>query len=202
MADFCKILVQQGFWATRNLPGLQGTRKKHKNLRHAGSLAKVESAIEIAEEVIEQGGQVVLFTAFVDSAAQLADALNAGRITGAEDAEKRQAAIDAFQAGQTKAMVCTLGAGNVGITLTAAQTVVLVDRPWTPGDAVQAEDRLHRIGQKNAVTAIWLQANGADEAIDALLQQKHERIELVLAGKRKTLRGLGSISDMAEAVLG
>jgi SNF2 family DNA or RNA helicase len=172
------------------------------HLRHAGSLAKVESAVDMAEEVIEQGGQVVLFTAFTDSAAQIADALNAGRITGAEDAEKRQAAIDKFQAGESKAIVCTLGAGNVGITLTAAQTVILVDRPWTPGDAVQAEDRLHRIGQKGSVLAVWLQANGADEAIDALLEQKHERIELVLAGKRKSLRGIGSIGDVAEAVLG
>lgn len=171
-------------------------------LMHAGSLAKVEAAVEMAEEVIEQGGQVVLFTRFLDSAGQIADALNAGRITGAEDAIQRQAAIDAFQAGQTKAIVCTLGAGNVGITLTAAQTVILVDRPWTPGDAVQAEDRLHRIGQTGSVLAVWLQANGADEAIDALLEQKHERIELVLAGKRKTLSGVKSISDVAAAVLG
>lgn len=172
------------------------------HVRHASSIAKVESATELAEEVIEQGGQVVLFTAFKDSADSIAAALNAGMITGEQSADQRQQAIDAFQAGQLKAMVCTLGAGNVGITLTAALTVILVDRPWTPGDAIQAEDRLHRIGQKNAVTAIWLQANGADEAIDALLQQKHERIELVLAGKRKTLRGIGSISEVADAVLG
>jgi SNF2 family DNA or RNA helicase len=172
------------------------------HLRHAGSLAKVESAVELAEEVVEQGGQVVLFTAFQDSAGQLADALDAGKITGAQDADERTKTIDAFQAGQIKTVVCTLGAGNVGITLTAAQTVILVDRPWTPGDAVQAEDRLHRIGQKGSVLAVWLQANGADEAIDALLQQKHERIELVLSGKRKTLRGLGSVSDVAEAILG
>lgn len=172
------------------------------HLRHSGSVAKVESATELAEEVIEQGGQVVLFTAFKESAESLASALNAGKITGEQGPEQRQSAIDAFQAGALKAMVCTLGAGNVGITLTAAQTVILVDRPWTPGDAIQAEDRLHRIGQKNAVTAIWLQANGADEAIDALLEQKHERIELILTGKRKTLKGLRSISEVAEAVLG
>lgn len=172
------------------------------HLRHAGSLAKVESAVELAEEVLEQGGQVVIFTAFTDSAALIADHLGSVRITGAEDADARTAAIDAFQAGRVKSIVCTLGAGNVGITLTAAQTVVLVDRPWTPGDAIQAEDRLHRIGQKGSVLAVWLQANGADEAIDALLQAKHERIELVLAGKRKTLRGLGSIAEVAEAVLG
>ncbi len=172
------------------------------HLRHAGSIAKVESAVEMAEEILEQGGQVVLFTAFTDSAAQIADALGAGRITGAEDADQRQAAIDAFQSGASKSIVCTLGAGNVGITLTAAQTVILVDRPWTPGDAIQAEDRLHRIGQRGSVLAVWLQANGADEAIDQLLQAKNERIELVLAGKRRTLRGVGSIGEIADVILG
>lgn len=172
------------------------------HMRHAGSLAKCETAVELAEEVIEQGGQVVLFTAFRESAERIAEALHAEQIAGDVDAAQRQAAIDRFQAGDRKAIVCTLGAGNVGITLTAASTVILVDRPWTPGDAVQAEDRLHRIGQRNAVTSVWLQANGADEAIDALLEQKHERIELVLAGKRKSLRGIRSIGDVAEAVLG
>lgn len=172
------------------------------HLRHAGSIAKVESAVEMAEEVLEQGGQVVLFTAFTDSAAQIADALGAGRITGAEDAEQRQTAIDAFQDGKLKSMVCTLGAGGVGITLTAAQTVILVDRDWTPGQNLQCEDRLHRIGQRGSVLAVWLQANGADEAIDQLLQAKNERIELVLSGKRKTLRGVGTIAEIADVVLG
>ena len=62
---------------------------------------------------------------------------------------------------------------------------------------MQAEDRLHRIGQRSAVTAIWLQANGTDRAIDALLEKKQERIELVLAGKRKTMRGTGSTQEIA-----
>ena len=128
--------------------------------------------------------------------------MGAGLITGEQDADERQDAIDRFQAGALRSLVCTLGAGNVGITLTAAQTVLLVDRPWTPGDAVQAEDRLHRIGQRSAVTAIWLQANGADEALDALLGEKQERAELVLSGRRRTLDGIRSIQDLAEAVLG
>jgi SNF2 family DNA or RNA helicase len=98
-------------------------------------------------------------------------------------------------------MVCTLGAGNVGITLTAGRCVILVDRPWTPGDAIQAEKRCHRIGTTGTILSVWLQANGADEAIDALLQEKHEKIELVLAGKRKRME-IRSIADVAEAVLG
>jgi hypothetical protein len=158
------------------------------HMRHASSVAKVEAAVELAEEIIEQGGQVVLFTAFLESAAQLATALHAGRITGAEDAEQGQAAIDAFQAGHIKAMVCTVGAGNVGITLTAAQTVVLVDRPWTPGDALQAEDRLHRIGQRNSVLALWLRAFRIDEIIDEeIVLPKFSKIELVLSGEAREL---------------
>ena len=171
------------------------------HVMHAGSLAKVDAACEIAEEVLEQGGQVVLYFRFLDSARQAAERLGAGLITGEQDADERQDAIDRFQAGALRSLVCTLGAGNVGITLTAAQTVLLVDRPWTPGDAVQAEDRLHRIGQRSAVTAIWLQANGADEALDALLGEKQERAELVLSGRRRTLDGIRSIQDLAEVVL-
>mgnify|MGYP001568891805 CR=1 FL=1 len=172
------------------------------HLAHAGSLAKVRPAIEMAQEIIEQGDQVVLFTRFLDSAAQLASALEAGRITGDDDAAQRQEAIDLFQRGDLRAMVCTLGAGNVGINLTPAAYAILVDRPWTPGDAEQAEARLNRIGQTMPVTSIWLQVDAADAAIDALLEQKAERIELVLAGKRRTLRGIGSLGDVAAAVLG
>ena len=51
------------------------------------------------------------------------------------------------------------------------------------------------------MTAIWLQANGADEALDALLGEKQERAELVLSGRRRTLDGIRSIQDLAEVVL-
>lgn len=170
--------------------------------RHASSAAKLEAATELSEEILEQGNQVVLFTAFKDSAATLASALNAGTITGDQSSQQRQDVIDAFQAGKLRSIVCTFGAGGVGITLTAAQDVILVDRPWTPGDAVQAEDRCHRIGAKSAVTAHWLQANGLDEAIDALLCSKQERAELILTGERNTLEGVGGIIDLADKVLG
>ncbi len=170
------------------------------HLRHAGSIAKTETAIELAQEIVEQGGQVVLFTEFQDSANALHSALGGELLTGDTDTKDRQPMIDRFQSGKNKVFVGTIKAGGVGITLTAAQTVILVDRPWTPGDAVQAEDRLHRIGQAGNVTSLWLQANGTDEAIDAILEKKQERIELVLNGKRKTMRGTGSIHEIAREV--
>lgn len=156
------------------------------HLRHAGSVSKIESAVETAQEIIEQGGQVVIFTEFTESAKQIAGAFrDAGveLLTGETPADARQEMIDRFQSGQSKVFVGTIKAGGVGITLTAAQTVILVDRPWTPGDAMQAEDRLHRIGQNANVTAIWLQSNETDTMIDALLEKKQRNIELVLAGK-------------------
>lgn len=164
------------------------------HLRQAASLGKCESAIEIADEVIEQGSQVVLFTEFRETARKLELALSrygVGRITGDVNDEVVEREKQEFQTGKRKVMICTFKRGGVGHTLHAAATVVLVDRPWTPGDAAQAEDRLHRIGQANPVTAIWLQSNEVDITIDALLQAKEERIELVLNGKRKTLRGVG-----------
>lgn len=176
-------------------------------LRRAGSVAKVETALEMAQEILEQGKQVVIFTEFVESAqtlhAELGGELLTGAVTGKEDdgVSKRQAMVDRFQAGKSRVFISTIRAGGVGITLTAASDVILVDRPWTPGDTQQAIDRCHRIGQKNAVTAYWLQANGCDEAIDALLMAKQERIELVLSGKRKTLRGVSNPSEMAVEVL-
>lgn len=171
-------------------------------LRHAASVAKAEDACAQAQDILEEGGQVVIFVAFKDTGETIAQCLGVQFFSGDTPAQTRQQMVDDFQAGKSKAFVCSLGAGGVGITLTAAQTVILVDRPWTPGDAEQAADRLHRIGQKNAVTAVWLQYGDADTTIDQILQAKQERIDLVLEGKRKTLRGVGgSLTELAQQLL-
>jgi SNF2 family DNA or RNA helicase len=55
--------------------------------------------------------------------------------------------VDRFQMGMIDVLICTFGVGSTGITLTRSHTVILLDRPWTPGDTAQAEDRVRRIGQ-------------------------------------------------------
>lgn len=168
-------------------------------LRKVGSEAKVQSAVALAEELLEQGQQVVLFAEFVESAKAIHEALGGELLTG--ESKDRQAMIDRFQSGESKVFTGTIKAGGVGITLTAASNVILVDRPWTPADALQSEDRCWRLGQQNAVFATWLQLGHIDKAIDSLLLSKQERIELVLKGKRKTLRGLDSPKDLAKELL-
>ncbi len=169
--------------------------------RHAASLAKVESAVEIAQEAIEQGQGVLLFTAFRDTAERLATKLDADCLTGEVTGTRRQGMIDRFQAEESRVLVATIGAGGIGINLTAAQVVVMVDRGWTPSDVEQAEDRAHRLGTRHNVTSIWLQYGPIDEKIDQLLQVKQERIETILRGRDKHLRGIPSIRALAKEIM-
>jgi SNF2 family DNA or RNA helicase len=174
-------------------------------LRKIGSLYKVPAAIEYTAELLEQGQAVVIFTEYLESAKALYTALSqvctCELLTGETKQEDRQAIVDRFQSCTSKIFIGTIKAGGVGLTLTAANQVILVDRPWTPGDADQAEDRCYRIGQSNTVNAYWIQLGMIDEAIDSLLAEKRDRIEMLLKGKRKTLRGLSKPSELAKELL-
>jgi hypothetical protein len=169
--------------------------------RHAASLAKVDPAADLAQEALEEGQGVLLFCAFRESAERLASKLEADLLTGEVTKIRRQTMIDRFQAGESKVLVATIGAGGIGINLTAAQVVVMVDRAWTPGDTEQAEDRAHRIGQHQNVTSIWLQYGAVDEKIDQILQLKQERIDAVLQGKKRHLRNVPGVRALAKEIM-
>ena len=83
--------------------------------------------------------------------------------------------------------MATFAAGGLGFTLHRAQHVVLLERPWTPGDIDQAEDRCHRIGMEGGLISHWLQLGLADQLVDGLVASKAERIELLLGPRRVML---------------
>ena len=171
-------------------------------MRKLNSEYKVPGAIALVEELLEQGQQVVVFTEFVESAKALYKEFRqiSELLTG--DTKDRQGAVDRFQDSESKLFVGTTKAGGVGITLTAASNVILVDRPWTPGDAEQAEDRCYRLGQQNAVFVNWLQLGVVDESIDNLLAEKQRNIDLVLAGKNEAQIKTKAPKEFAEELLG
>jgi SNF2 family DNA or RNA helicase len=169
---------------------------------HAASLAKIEETKGFVEEIIGSGEQVGIFVRFRDVCHTLAGLFpNSETITSETPNAERQHIVDRFQAGQTRVIVCTFGAGGVGLTMTAASHAIMHDRPWTPGAVEQAEDRFHRIGSTKTVFSTWMQLPEADERIDDILQQKQERIDLALHGERKTMRGTKSVIAQAPMIL-
>jgi len=148
-------------------------------VRLIASEAKIGATVRLAQATLEKEPAVVIFTNFVAVAKEVHRKLkesgwNGHVLTGETPPKKRQPMVDDFQAGLSAVFVCTFGAGGVGLTLTAASTIILLDRPWTPGDALQAEDRVRRIGQTKAVMSIWIRAFDVDEQIDNLIEEKKQ----------------------------
>ena len=78
-------------------------------------------------------------------------------------------------------MIAGLRAGNVGINLTNAKYVIFAELDWSPAIHRQAEDRLHRIGQKNTVFAYYLVGKGTlDEHVAEILTDKEFEIDSIL----------------------
>ena len=107
-----------------------------------------------------------------------------GGITGDMPADKRQANVEAFQAGHIDVLFCSTVAAKEGITLTAANTVVFVEREWVPGWEEQAEDRVYRIGQESdSVHAVYLSvARTIDEKFNQVIEEKRKVVKAVLDG--------------------
>jgi hypothetical protein len=103
-------------------------------------------------------------------------------LTGETSLEERQQAVDSFQNNpDIKLFVGSIKAAGVGITLTAASTVVFAELDWVPGNITQAEDRSHRIGQTNSVLIQHLVLEGSlDAKMAKTIIEKQEIIEKAL----------------------
>ncbi len=174
-------------------------------VRHAASWAKVSTTTRIVEELVKENRPVVIFINYKDSAEALKSELEVlcptTILTSDITPIERDIRVQDFQAGKYKAIICTFGTGGVGITLTAASDVILVDRPWAPGEALQSEDRVHRIGTVNPVMSIWIQQHQVDKKIDALLLEKQKNVSEVMLGTRDTIEFNDTIEGQAEAIL-
>ncbi len=111
---------------------------------------------------------------------------DAAHLLGRDSVEQREAAVQAFQdpAGP-QLIVCSTRVGAQGITLTRASNVAFLDLEWTPAIHDQAEDRCHRIGQHDAVTAWYLlAAETIDETMIELIARKRGIVGAVTDGRR------------------
>ena len=105
-----------------------------------------------------------------------------GMITGKQNAQQRQLAVDMFQAGDLDVLCIVLKAGAEGLTLTRASRLVMVQESWSMGEGKQAADRIHRIGQHaDKVEIITLMSEGTvDEAVRAASEMKEQQLQSIV----------------------
>lgn len=114
------------------------------------------------------------------------DGFEHGMITGAQDSTQRQQAIDDFQSGKLKYVLVTIAAGGVGLTLTAADTMVFLQRAYSSTAMTQAKSRAHRIGSEihESVKIVnYITRDSIEEAQIAALEDKAIRIETIVKDK-------------------
>jgi SNF2 family DNA or RNA helicase len=105
--------------------------------------------------------------------------------TGDTPDTDRALAIEGFQSGAYDAFLGTIAAGGEGITLTRSSTVIFFDRTWNPSKNQQAEDRLHRAGQKNAVQVIdFFARDTVDDRVQNTNINKWSAIREILGDNR------------------
>ena len=154
--------------------------------RVAAGMAKVPHAIGFVRNIMEIEESVVVFCHHRAVHAALRENLQRFKpaaIIGGQSDAARQADIDAFQDGHTKLMIAGLRAGSLGINLSRARYVVFAELDWSPAIHRQAEDRLHRIGQREAVFAYYLIGNGTlDGRVADILVDKGREMDGILDG--------------------
>lgn len=113
-----------------------------------------------------------------------------GLITGAQDEDERQRAIDDFQEGKIKWILFTAQAGGVGVTLTAARRLIMLQRPWSLVDYKQALDRVHRIGSEihdSIIITNYVTEGTVEERVIQVLDTKADNFEQVVRDKDRLL---------------
>jgi hypothetical protein len=146
--------------------------------RAALATAKIPAMLELVEEYEEADEPLVVFSAHTAPVEALRQREGWAVITGETALDERGRIVERFQAGELKGVAGTIGAMGVGVTLTKASHLLMVDLNWTPALNQQAEDRVCRIGQDRGVVVKRLVARHAvDARVVELLTEKQRIIE-------------------------
>jgi SWI/SNF-related matrix-associated actin-dependent regulator 1 of chromatin subfamily A len=146
--------------------------------------SKIKDTIELAQNIIDQGKKVIIFTNFTNTLNQIADHFGKSvvKLDGKMSKPQRQHSVDEFQNNEKiNVFVGNLKAAGVGITLTAAEAVIMNDLSFVPSDHSQAEDRAYRYGQKFSVSVYYpIFENTIEGVIYDILSKKKNIFETVM----------------------
>ncbi len=173
----------------------------------AGRSGKLDRLVELAEEIIEEGEAVVVFSQYATFLRRVATHLRTELGVGVENLDGKMArgardkAVERFSADGGPPVLCvSLKAGGTGLNLVRANHVIHFDRWWNPAVEDQASDRVWRIGQTRGVVVHTLVCPGTlEERIADLLDQKRSLADAVVASSPEQL--ISELDDAALAAL-
>ena len=157
------------------------------------AIQKAKHTIEFAKNIIDRGEKVVITTSFTEVVNQMTKAFDGClKIVGGMSDKQKQVAIDEFQNGSAQVIVINYEAGGVGVTLTAASTMIINDLHFVPGAVDQAEGRIWRAGQTKTAMIYYMVAASCpmDERLVDMIVSKSQTINRVVD------KGLGDEIDL------
>jgi len=161
---------------------------------------KTKQTIEFAENIIDQGKKVIIFTNFTDTLQTIHHHFGKQSVylDGSCSNSVRQQSVDLFQNDEKiKVFVGNLKAAGVGLTLTRAEAVIMNDLSFVPAEHAQAEDRAYRYGQKSNVLVYYpLFENTIEGVIYDILNKKKQIIRTVMGDQINQ-----NVGDIAEEIL-
>jgi SNF2 family DNA or RNA helicase len=158
--------------------------------RHKTAIAKLPQVVAHVRECLEEGHKIVVFahhTDVIEALMREFDSLGVVKVTGADSMVARDNAVQRFQTDPTcRVFIGNIQAAGVGLTLTSSSHVIFAELDWVPGNITQAEDRCHRIGQKDSVLVQHLVFEGSLDA----------KMARTIVSKQEVInRGLDSLVD-------
>lgn len=172
------------------------------NKDYTGDSGKLNVALDIMEEIIEDKNKILVFSQFTSVLKKLEEELNIREIKckyldGSTNAKERVRLVSEFnESKEEEVFLISLKAGGTGLNLTSAKYVMHMDPWWNPAVEDQATDRAHRIGQKNIVEVIKLIAKDTiEEKIIKLQEDKREIINSVISDGSLNVNNISKLSS-------
>ena len=176
------IVVLQGLMKLRQL----SNHPIMANEEYTFGSGKFETVLQDMESVIAEGHKILVFSSFVKHLELYAGELRKKRIRFAMltgSSTKREKIVNSFQLDpENKIFLISLKAGGVGLNLTAADYVFILDPWWNPASEMQALNRAHRIGQYKSVFVYrYITSNSIEEKIVRLQEKKSKLADIFIS---------------------
>ncbi|QCR23953.1 DEAD/DEAH box helicase [Pontibacter sp. SGAir0037] len=162
---------------------------------YEGESGKLKEVMRMTKNVVTKGHKVLIFSQFVKHLEIIRKVLDEREITYAYldgNTKNRQQQVERFQTDVSiQVFLISLKAGGVGLNLTAADYVFILDPWWNPAVEAQAVDRAHRIGQQNKVfTYKFITKDTVEEKILALQNRKIQLVTDLISTDETIIKSL------------